>query len=408
MPHFEYKAKDADGNISKEVIEAKDRFDVYKQVRKEGRTILSVEKKEGTDFKKYLSFKYLSSVIGTVKVSEKIILTRNLAAMIEAGLPISRALAVMERQTGNPVLRKVIIRVNQDIKKGITFHEALEKHPSVFSKLFTSMVRAGEESGSLAGSLRIVGEQMTRSYELRKRIRGALIYPAIVVMAMIIIGFLMLIYVVPTLTGTFDELGAELPVSTRTIIALSDFLIENTFAAIGLVLILIGGFVAALRTNQGKRVFQFVLLHLPIIGSLVKETNAARTARTLSSLLSSGVEVVGALTITKDVIQNLYFKDVIKIAMLEIQEGAPISKVFIEHDHLYPILFGEILSAGEETGKLSSMLLEIAEFYEGEVSQKTKDMSTVIEPFLMLIVGAGVGFFAVSMIMPIYSLSDSI
>ena len=205
-----------------------------------------------------------------------------------------------------------------------------------------------------------------------------------------------------------EELGAELPRSTESIIVASEFLAEQTLLAI-LIPTLIGILsYYGLRTRRGKRAFYYTLLHVPIIGELVKEIQAARTARTLSSLLSSGVEIVTSISITKEVLQNPYYREVLSRAEEDVQKGTPLSGAFTDNEHLYPILVGEMISVGEETGKLPDMLLSVAEFYESEVEQKTKDMSTIIEPFLMIIIGTFVGFFALSMISPIYSLSESI
>jgi type IV pilus assembly protein PilC len=225
---------------------------------------------------------------------------------------------------------------------------------------------------------------------------------------MIIIGVLMLIYVVPTLTATFTDLKVPLPATTRFIIFISDTLKNHTLIIVALVAILFALSYTAAKTRQGKRFFDFLVLHLPIIGTLVRETNSARTARTLSSLLISGVEVVNAIDITKDVLQNSYYKEVLSRSAAVIQKGEPLSGVFIASEKFYPPFVGEMISVGEETGKLSEMLYRVAVYYEADVEQKTKDMSTIIEPFLMVIIGAAVGFFAISMISPTYSLVGSI
>jgi type IV pilus assembly protein PilC len=409
MPKFKYKIQDSNGKTEESVVEAKDRFDVYKQVRKKGRTVVSVTEVGGkASLSRFMNMEYLNALIGRVKIAEVIMLTRNMAAMIQAGLVLSRALEVMEKQTKNAKLKVILQDINKDIKRGDTFASSLQKYPKVFSPLFVAMVRAGEESGSLADSLTVVGEQMDKSYLLKKKVKGAMMYPTIVLIAMVIIGALMMIYVVPTLTATFADLGGDLPTTTKMIIAISDFLVANTISALVGVIVVVGGFVYGFRTKQGKRAFEWTILHVPIIKTLVKEYNAAQTARTFSSLLSSGVDIVGALGITRDVVQNSYFKDVLSKVEKEIQKGSPISKVFVQNEDIYPVLFSEMIAVGEETGKLSTMLNDIAVFYEREVQQKTKDMSTIIEPFLMLVIGAAVGFFAVSMITPIYSLSETI
>jgi type IV pilus assembly protein PilC len=328
--------------------------------------------------------------------------------MIKAGLAITRALSVMGRQSKNRKLKSVLAALEQHISKGGTFHEALSQFPDVFSPLMVSMVRAGEESGKMAEALIVVSEQMERSYQLQKKIRGALIYPVIIVLAMIVIGILMLIYVVPTLTQTFNELGVELPRSTKVVIGVSSFLTDNTVISLSALIIFGALLAAALRTRAGRRLADFVVLHLPLIAPMAREVNAARTARTLSSLLSAGVEMIAAIGITRDVVQNSYYKDILSRAEKDVQQGVQLSKVLEESGDTYPVLVAEMVAVGEETGQLSSMLHEVAEFYESEIDQQTKDLSTVIEPFLMLIIGTVVGFFAISMISPIYSLSGGI
>ncbi|MFQ5661949.1 MAG: type II secretion system F family protein, partial [Candidatus Paceibacteria bacterium] len=330
------------------------------------------------------------------------------AVMIKAGLSLSRALSVLGKQSKNKKFQKVVKKLGASIKKGSSFHDSLSKFPKVFSPLFISMIKAGEESGGLAESLRVVGKQMELANNLKKKIKGALIYPSIIVIAMFVIGAVMLVYVVPTLSQTFKELGVELPRSTQFIIALSDFLKDNTVIALILMLFISMGAVVGFRSKKGKRMFEFAILRTPVVSGLVKQTNSARTTRTLSSLLSSGVEVVNAISITQDVIQNSYYKEVLEQSKKDIQKGRPLSKAFIENEKLYPILVGEMIAVGDETGKLSDMLFQTAEFYEDEIEQKTKNMSTIIEPFLMILIGAVVGFFAVSMVSPIYSISSGI
>ena len=334
--------------------------------------------------------------------------TRNLGVMIRVGLSLSRALAILERQTKNKKFKEVISNVGASIKKGSSFHDALAKFPKVFPPLFVSMVKAGEESGGLAEALAVVGKQMEKANTLKKKVKGALIYPSIIVFAMIIIGIVMLLYVVPTLTKTFNELNVELPKSTQFVITISDFLSNNTLVALLLIIILGVGAVIAFKSKRGRRIFEYIILHIPVVSNLVKETNSARTARTLSSLLASGVEVVSAISITGEVVQNSYYKEVLKRSEKDIQKGLPFSKAFIDNEKLYPILVGEMIAVGEETGQLSGMLHQVAEFYESEVDQKTKNMSTIVEPFLMILIGVVVGFFAISMVSPIYSISAGI
>ncbi len=352
---------------------------------------------------------WLNITFGTgIKHVEIIRVAKNLSAMLSAGLSLARALSIIERQSNNKYLKKVIVGISESIKRGSSFHEALALSPKVFPALFVAMVRAGEESGSLTESLSVVALQMERSEELRRKIKSAMIYPAIVMVAIIIVGVLMLIYVVPTLTDTFKSLGVDLPRSTQIIIALSDFMVAHVFSTFALLVAFFMSIIYFAKSNIGSRIITAVSLHIPVIGDMVRETYTARCARTLSSLLSASVPVLEALAITKDVVRTPSFAHVIGEAEVRVRKGETLSSSFSEHQNLYPILMSDMLAVGEETGNVSGMLKQIAEFYEADVAEKTKDFSTVIEPLLMLFIGAFVGIFAVSMIAPIYSLSSAI
>jgi len=394
-----------DGSRIEKEMEAESRSAVYSMLKMQEATLVSLEEvKGGFSF----NFQKLNARFSTVKTNDVIIFTKNLGAMIEAGLPVSRALFVLQRQTKNQKFKKVLNELQEAIRKGESLSGGLSRHPEVFSRILVSMVKAGEESGSLSESLKIVSTQMEKTYVLKKKVKGALMYPGIILSVMLVIGVLMLIYVVPTLTATFKELEVELPTSTQIIIFISDFLKDYTLFFMLIVLGIIFGIYALFKNPKGKRFFDYLFLHIPLISGLVKETNSARTARTLASLLSSGVEVVTSINITKDVVQNSYYKEVLVEAEAKVQKGVLLSKIFEEHSDIYPIFVSEMISVGEETGKLSDMLQRIAIFYEEDIDQKTKNMSTIIEPFLMVFIGAAVGFFALSMITPTYSLVDGL
>ncbi len=402
---FKYKAQKKDGEIYEGEREAVDKFALYKDLRKQDEVAIFV-----TEAGVEKSWNIMSRIkfFGRISMHDKITFAKNLGTMLEAGLSLSRALAVLERQSKKQKLKTLLFDLNEGIKKGKTFHECLSGFPTVFSTLFVSMVKAGEESGSLSDSLKGISFQMNSIFELRRKIRGALVYPAIVISVMIVIGILLLTFVVPTLTATFKELGSELPSTTKAVIFVSDLLREHTLLSIAVLFIFGTGFYYLLKTKAGRRVADYIFLRIPVIGTLVKETNSARTTRTLSSLLSAGVPITNAISITSEVIQNSFYKEVLLQAEDVIQKGKPISSIFMEHEDLYPAFVGEMVAVGEETGKISEMFSNIGLFYENEVSQKTKDLSTIIEPFLMVLIGATVGFFAVAMITPMYTVLNTI
>jgi type IV pilus assembly protein PilC len=406
MAQFEVKLLTKEGEIETKVIEAVTKTALYEQVRQEGHRLVSSKELNKAGLQDLID--KINNFLGKVKLQDRITFARNIAAMLAAGLALSRAISIMERQTKNIKFKTILQDLNEEIGKGATFSSALAKYPKVFSNLFVSMVRAGEESGGLSDTLTVVADQMEKTYLLIKKIKGAMIYPAIILSAMVLIGILMMIFVVPSLTATFRDLNVQLPMSTRIIIGVSDFLKNHLVIFIFLFVGGIASFISAAKTTWGNRGLDYVTPRVPIIGDIVQEAYAARTARTLASLLQAGVEVVTALTITKDVLDNTYYKEVLGEAQKEIEKGAPMSAVFMKHEEIYPILVGEMMSVGEETGALAEMLSKLAVFYETEVDQKTKDLSTIIEPFLMLFIGAGVGFFAIAMISPTYSVLSNI
>jgi type IV pilus assembly protein PilC len=406
MARFVYTAEKNGGEVYKGVADAADRFEVYQIIRREGGRLLWLG--EDAMARRFFSLAYWNAQFSTVSEQDKIMFARNLGSMLGAGLPLSRALAVITRQMKNVRLNATLSEVASDIRHGDSLHVALAKFPRVFPKIMTAMVRAGEEGGDLSASLTTTSEQMERANDLKKKVRGALLYPSIILVAIVGIGALMMIEVVPTLASTFKEMHATLPFATRVIIGISDFLVEYTVLALALV---VGTGVAiylGARTRQGGRFLDYCFLHLPLIGAMVREVNAARTARTIASLVSAGVDVLMALEITQEVVQNSYFQDVLAKARENVGLGQQLSATFIAHEDLYPPFVGEMMAVGEETGQTAEMLKRLALFFEAEVDRKTKNMSTIIEPFLMIFIGAVVGFFAVSMIMPIYQLSENI
>ena len=399
-----YTARDEEGKDYTETKEFESKEELYTVLDQKGHEFVELKEKGGIgDWVKTISAK-----IENVKEEEKIVFARNIGAMIEAGLSLGRALDVLERQTKNAKLKGIIQSIKADVSSGNTFASSLGKFPNIFSDLFVSMVSAGEESGNLANSLRTVATQMDSSYKLKKKVKGAMMYPSIILGAMIIIGILMMIFVVPTLTSTFVELNVDLPRSTQLIISVSDFLRHQALLAFGILIVLIGGLLYYVKTPHGKKVFGLVVIKLPIVGELAREVNAARTATTLSSLLKAGVEMLHSLEITEEVLQNVHYKNVINEAQEVVKKGGVISEVFRSYEKLYPAFVSEMASVGEETGQLAELMERVGEFYDDDVTQRTKDLSTIIEPILMVLIGGVVGFFAVSMITPMYSLTSGI
>lgn len=402
---FSYKAKSKEGAIILGTMEAVDRFSASRDLRSRDISPISINEKKENSFPGLAIF---DNIFSKVSAGELIILTKNLSGMLKAGLSLGRALSVLEKQTKKPVLNKILLSIFADVNSGETLSTALSKFPNVFSTLFVSMTRAGEESGNLSGSLSEIGLNLEKSHSLNGKVKGALIYPGVILSAMVVIGVLMFAFVVPTLANTFKELGVTLPTSTRVVIWFGNFFSNNLLLTFVLIIGLGFGLFKLVRAKFMAKYIDYVVIRLPVIGNLAKELNTARTARTISSLLNSGVSITRAVEITEDVVQNIYYKQVLREAKIGIEKGANFSLIFQENSNLYPIMMSEMIEVGEETGKLADMLLQIAIFYEEEIENKTKNLSTIIEPILMIFIGAGVGFFAISMISPLYSILDSV
>ncbi len=408
MMKFTYTGTTREGQAVTQTVEASDRYAVYDIARTNGHVVTNVREATAFSFGRLLNLERANLLLSRIKSDQLVTVTRNISSMIKAGLPLTRSLSVIERQTKNPRLKHTMLAIREDINKGKQLHEALRAFPRVFSDLYVAMVRAGEEGGQLSEALETLSTQMERSSTLRKKVKGAMIYPTIVIIVMVIIGVLMMIYVVPTITSTFSNMNVDLPLTTQILIGTSDFMSNHSFLVLAGLAGSVVGFIAFARSYIGKRIIHFLVTRIPVVGQIVKEMNAARTARSLSSLLRAGVDVISATNITRDVVQNIYYKAILAEAARRVEKGTPLSEVFVERTDLYPVLVGDMIAVGEETGQISHMLEELAQFYETEVDQKTKDLSTIIDPVLMVLIGGVVGFFALAMIAPIYSISDSI
>ncbi len=403
---FSYKARDAKGNMVEGILEASDKFFVAKELRARNQFPVSVEPYEKK--RKIINASFLDQFFSGITLHEKIVFVNNLSGMLTAGLALYRALEVESRQIKNDALKTVVNGLMMSVNQGEALSEGMSKYPAVFSPLFTAIIKAGEESGNLPWALKEVGTNLEKSYELSRKIKGALTYPAIIICAIFAVGILMLMFVVPTLTKIFADLNAKLPMSTQFIISVSNGVSNHPIIFLGIIVLMVFGIYSFVYSKRLKRFNDTWILKVPVIGQIVIEVNTARTARTLSSLLKSGVDIAKAISITRDVVQNENYKEVLVNAEKAVQKGESLASVFKTETKLYPIMISEMMAVGEETGALSDMLANAATFYEDEVDAKTKSLSTIIEPVVMIMVGIAVGFFAISMISPMYSLLGNI
>lgn len=403
MPRYLYTAKSFKGELQSGILEAKDEKSLARTLRQEGLILIRAEPEKGKKRKFEISFPSFG-----IPLTEKMFFTRNLQVMISAGLPLPRALQTLAAQSKSKKFKNALIDIAQDITKGKNLSDSLTRHSDIFSELFQNMVKAGEEAGTLEGVLKVLAQQMEKENALRSKIKGAMIYPAVIICAMIGIGILMLITVVPKLAETFEELEIELPLATKIVINLANFLAQKWYLVIIILISLVFLFYQFLRTKAGKKITDALTLKIPIISPIIRKTNSAYTLRTLSSLISAGVSLPRSLEITSGTLGNIFYKEAIWQMVEKVRKGEKLSEALKPYEDIYPPTVIQMISVGEETGETTSILEKLADFYEEEVSNAAKNLTAVIEPVLMIIVGAAVGFFAVSMIQPMYSMLGAI
>ncbi|MFY9493437.1 MAG: type II secretion system F family protein, partial [Minisyncoccia bacterium] len=292
---------------------------------------------------------------------------------------------------------------------GKSFYDAASDHKNVFPPVFISMIQVGEASGKLEETLKLATRHLRREYALKRKIRGALAYPAVVVGAMAAVGTLMIIFVLPQLAATFSELNIELPLSTKIIFGLTDFIVRFWYLVV--VILAAAAYVFyffSQKTELGRKAVDMTFLKFPIFADLTKKLNSARLARTLSSLLSGGVPLIEALKITAATLNNFFYRRAVSAAIPEVEKGRTLASVLARYPNLFPPVVTEMAAVGEETGSLTVILKELARFFENEVSISTKSLSAIVEPIIMIAIGVVVGIFALSIIQPIYSIGTGL
>ena len=412
MPVFHYKAKTPDGRTVEGKQEAQSKLELAHLLKQKNLLLLSggPEGGGGTQsfLKKIESFS-IKEFIGGVSVAEKMMFSRNLSVMVGAGVPLTRAILTLARQTKSPGLKKALADVEARIRKGSPFSEALAQHQKVFGTLYVSMIAAGEATGNVQEALVLLSEQLKKQHELQSRVKGAMMYPMVIVAAMSIVGTFMLIFIVPTLADIFESFGTDLPVTTVFIINLGTFLANYWWSLFLIVPSTLFGLKKFFSSSIGHNALDWFLLNFPLFKGIVQKINSALFARTLSSLIAGGVPILDGLRITSDTIGNHYYKNSLTDAQERVRKGEPLNVALSGYaPALYTPLIIQMLEVGEETGELDDILKRLAVFYEEEVSEITKNLSSIIEPILMIIIGVAVGFFAVSMIQPMYGfISDA-
>ena len=351
---------------------------------------------------------WLNDHLIRIPMMQKILFVHNLSIMVKAGLSIVDGLKILAEQVENKRLKSIIREVKDRVEKGEQLSDALSEFPQVFPSIYVSMIAAGEAAGKLEESLTQVSSQMKKSYELSSHIKGALIYPAVVLIAMAGVGVGMVVFVLPKILGMFNEMNVELPLPTRILI----FVVNSTqkygiFMLFGFIMF-IGLCVWLMKKPRVKEVVHGLILKLPIFGPVIKKVNIARFTMTLSSLLKSAIPIIDAVKITSNVEGNVKYRNDLLAVSESLKKGEALSESLARSPSRFPPMVVQMIMVGEQSGEVESMLKELSDYYSDEVDNTMKNFSTIIEPVLILLLGIGVAGIAVSVIMPIYSLTQNI
>ncbi len=403
MAVFEYKVRDRSGKVITGTTEAASQRDVANALRQKGYFVTEIKApKSGlqADIKlpKWLDFGSMPNV------RDITIFSRQFATVINAGLPVVQSLAILQRQSDKQGLRDALKNVREDVETGLQLSDALAKHPRLFNKLYIYLVRAGEVSGNLDGILDRIAAYMEKQAALRGKIKTALTYPTVVLVIALAVTWFLLTGIVPQFASILDQLGGDLPVITRALIVISDFLRFQWYFLIGIIVLLIVGITLFYRTPQGRRTIDGLMLRTPVLGTLVQKSAIASFSNTFGLLLRSGVNIMESIEITKGTAGNAIVEDILDETKDNVQRGEQISTTLIKYPHVFPPMVSSMIAIGEETGAVDSMLQKVAEFYEREVDEAVDSLTAALEPMLIVFLGVIVGFIVAGMFLPMFSI----
>lgn len=399
---FAYEARTPEGEIQSGMVEAPSHEAAVKTLERYNLIIVGLEEEKGG-----LSLKKEIKLFSRVKRQEIVVFSRQLAVLFEAQVPLLDALRTLAEQATNPKFKDTLNEIAEEVDAGTPLSQALQKYPKLFSQFYVSVVRAGEASGRLNEVLNYLADHEEKAYDLTRKVRGALIYPAFIVFALLIVAAVMLIFVVPQITSIFEESNAELPFLTVVVIALSDF--AKAFWWLLVIVLVAAGFGLQrfFKTPEGALVRDTLLLKIPILKNLFQKVYLTRFAENLSTLIRGGIPIIQALTITGDVVGNTVYRRTIEEAAAEVRKGGSISGV-LKNNKYIPTLVTQMVLVGENTGRLDSILATVASFYQKDVDNMVSNLTALIQPILILVLGGAAGLLVAAILLPIYNLSSSL
>lgn len=405
MPVYKYKAAQADGTVIENEKKAESRDEIVDMLHQQGLMVVSIEEKVGLDFEK------LSDIqIGDMPLKEKVFFAKQMAAMLGAGLPIIQALEIMLEQAKYSSVKTKLENVYKDVKSGLPMAASFAKQELIFNELQLSLIEAGEQSGNLVEIMKQIAEDLQKSNTLQSRVRGALIYPVVILITAVIVVIILVVFMIPAVESLYIDLGAsadDIPAITRFLVNVSDFFTNP----VGLVITFVGliagilGFRSFYSSEFGRKFVDKLLLKMPVFGNLIQKAQVLQMTRLLGMLLKSGISIVESLKATGKSMGNIHFRMALEYAAEQVSKGSPLSVPLAKFD-VIPVMVIQMIATGEDTGALDQILADVTKFYEDEVEEQTSNLTKLMEPLMLLIVGGLVAFLALAVYLPIYSISQ--
>lgn len=397
---FDYKVRDKSGDLVEGQLDGDSMALVVRRLREMGYMPISVTPKSAVNLKAEIKIPGLS---GRIKLREIAVMTRQLSTMVDSGLSVVRSLGILGAQVDNPELARILTDVRLDLEHGSSLSMACARHPKAFSKLYCTLIQAGEVGGNLDEVLTSLADTIEKQAQLNKTIKSAMTYPAVVMAVMFVIFSAMIVFIVPVFQGLFKSLGGKLPLPTQILIDVSNIMTSAwVLVVIAVVVGAIVGVKKWIATESGRRVWDRWMLKPPVFGQLFHKVGLARVTNTLGSLIGSGVPILEALDISAETAGNVTIGDVLRQAKNGVREGRPLADTMREHEDIIPALMVQMIEVGEQTGVLDGMLIKVAAFYDQEVEVTVNNLTALLEPLLTVFMGAGVGLMVISLYLPMF------
>ncbi|MEA3249681.1 MAG: type II secretion system F family protein [Patescibacteria group bacterium] len=399
MPRFDYRVRDKEGQAITGAIEAPTSEIAMETLRDRGFFVVSLE-----EAKKAGVFEFELPFFNKIPIKDIVIFSRQFSVLMGAAVPLVQSLQTVARQTKNPRLHKILLEVADEVEAGTALSGALERHPNAFSEFFVHMVRSGETTGRLEEIMNYLADQMEKDYDLNQRIRGAMIYPIFILIGLVIVGFVMMAFVIPKLTEVLSQSGTDLPWTTELLIVTSGFFKVYAIHIIVAAFLAIGGFKWWTSTKTGRYIWDKYKLYLPIFGNILKMIYVVRFTQSFGTMITGGVDIPSGLQISSDVVGNAYYREQLMETKREVSDGNPLTSVFVRERSM-PDMVPQMISVGEETGRLAEVLAKLTDFYTRELSHAVSNLVHAIEPLIMMVMGVAVGVMVAAILLPMYNMA---